>query len=71
MAGDLALGTVEGREVGKVQGFPTAQLLAELGGRPGVVPVVGRLAPALAIHCVPHVPEVDLQLALAPRVGAS
>lgn len=70
MAGDLVLRSVEAREVGENQGLPAVQLLAELGGPLGVYRAVRALAPAPAVNRVPLVMEVDLQLALALRVGA-
>lgn len=71
VAGDLAPGTVEVREVGKGQGLPAGQLPAEMRSLLGVLPAVGALTPAPAGHRVPHfaVPG-GLQLALAVRVGA-
>lgn len=60
VAGDLVLGTVEGREVGEGQGLPTVQLLAESRGLLETLLAVL----ALAVNRVPHATQVDLQLAL-------
>lgn len=67
IAGDLVLGIVEAREVVEDHGLPTVQLLAEIGDLPEVFPV----DPTPAVNRVPHLFEVDFQLALAPRGGAS
>lgn len=50
VAGDLVLGTVEGREVGEGQGLPTFQPLAESRGLLETLLAVL----ALAVHRVPH-----------------
>ena len=72
-AGDLALGSLpfEVTDVGEEQGLPASQRLAELPGLTGVLPVERAQAPALAVHRVPLVLVIDLQMALAPRAGAA